>query len=233
MEVIGAGLGRTGTSSFCDAMDILGYKCHHMKKLLMDPTDKSSKLFYNTFLNKSAANWDEVYEGYNACADWTAAYFYKDLLARYPNAKVILTERSFEDWYKSMKNTIYTAFRGANKLEPGHPRYEFRELSRKIIVDGYIEDDDKFLDVEFMRKYYDDHIKEIKEVVPANQLYCFQLGEGWEGICKFLDKSVPEVPYPKVNSTAQFKERFNVKSIDSDTTETSVAPVQSLKIGEC
>lgn len=205
-----------------------------MKKLLMDPTNKSSKLFYDAFLNKSEANWDEVYEGYNAAADWTGAHFYKDLLARYPNAKVVLTERPFEDWYKSMKNTIYLAIRGGDVLEPGHPRYEFKELSHKIIVDGYIGDDDKFLDVEFMRKYYDDHIKEIKEVVPESQLYCFQLGEGWEGLCKFLGKSIPEVPYPNTNSTAHFKKKFNVKSTgtDTDTAETPTTSITNLKVGD-
>jgi len=179
-----------------------------MKRCLTDPTNQSSKRFYNAFLDKSNANWDEVYEGYTAAADWTAAHFYKDLLARYPDAKVVLTERPFEDWYKSMKNTIYIAIRKGEKLQLDHPHYEFRELNRKIILDGYIEDDEKFLDEEFVRNYYEDHIKQVKEMVPADRLYCLKLGEGWEGLCKFLGKDIPEEPYPNVNSTAHFQKRF-------------------------
>jgi hypothetical protein len=34
-----------------------------------------------------------------------------------------------------------------------------------------------------------------------------QLGEGWNGLCEFLGKSVPDVPYPKSNSTEEFIER--------------------------
>ncbi|CAO3638489.1 unnamed protein product [Mucor fragilis] len=227
IEVIGAGLGRTGTSSFCEALDILGYKCHHMKRCLEDPTNQSSKRFYDAFLNKSDANWDEVYEGYTAAADWTAAHFYKDLLARYPNAKVVLTERPFDDWYKSMKNTIYPAIRNGQKLQPGHPHYEFRELNRQLILDGYIEDEEKFLDEELMRNYYDNHLKQVNEVVPANQLYTFKLGEGWEGLCEFLGKSVPEVPYPNVNSTAHFQNKFIKKP-----NETATDPVPELNVGD-
>ncbi|KAL7334728.1 hypothetical protein PS15p_200315 [Mucor circinelloides] len=210
IKVINASLGRTGTSSFCEAMDILGYKCHHMKRLLADPTFETSKPFYEAALNRDEADWDKVYAGYDVTTDFTGAYFWKHLFARYPDAKVILTERPFEEWFKSMQNTIYPVIRTNVQLEPDHPRYTFRQLTRRVVLEGYIEDDAKYLDEDFMRKYYNDHIEEVKRTVPANQLYSLKLGGGWEGLCEFLGKDVPDEPYPNVNSTAQFNEKVRL-----------------------
>ncbi|KAL9557504.1 hypothetical protein MBANPS3_001358 [Mucor bainieri] len=240
IKVINASLGRTGTSSFCEAMDILGYKCHHMKRLMADPTYETSKPFYEAALNRDEADWDKVYAGYDVTTDFTGAYFWKHLFARYPDAKVILTERPFEEWFKSMQNTIYPVLRTKIQLEPDHPRYALRQLSRRVVLEGIIEDDDKYMNEEFMRQYYNNHIEEVKRVVPANQLYSLKLGEGWEGICKFLDKDVPNVPYPKVNSTAEFIENARKTRARNDAiaaaaaaaAETPDTSIKELTIGE-
>ncbi|KAL7320429.1 hypothetical protein PS15m_000320 [Mucor circinelloides] len=241
IKVINASLGRTGTSSFCEAMDILGYKCHHMKRLLADPTFETSKPFYEAALNRDEADWDKVYAGYDVTTDFTGAYFWKHLFARYPDAKVILTERPFEEWFKSMQNTIYPVIRTNVQLEPDHPRYTFRQLTRRVVLEGYIEDDAKYLDEDFMRKYYNDHIEEVKRTVPANQLYSLKLGGGWEGLCEFLGKDVPDEPYPNVNSTAQFNEKVRLVKARIATAaaataaatpgETEDTPLKDLTIG--
>lgn len=181
-----------------------------MKRLLADSTYETSKPFYEAALNRDEADWDKVYAGYDVTTDFTGAYFWKHLFARYPDAKVILTERPFEEWFKSMQNTIYPVIRANVQLEPDHPRYAFRQLTRRVVLEGYIEDDAKYLDEDFMRKYYNDHIEEVKRTVPANQLYSLQLGGGWEGLCEFLGKDVPDEPYPNVNSTAQFNEKVRL-----------------------
>ncbi|CEP07217.1 hypothetical protein [Parasitella parasitica] len=254
IEVIGAGLGRTGTSSFCTAMDILGYKCHHMKKLLTETSNQDSKPFYSAFLSKKKAelekkmpeleqeianleeemanlnaqknDLDTAYEGYDAATDWLGAYFYEELLARNPHAKVVLTERPFEDWYKSVKNTIHLAVTEKEESKPGSPYYFFGQLCRKIILDGKIVDKEAFSDKESIKKYYDNHTQKIKDIVPKDQLYCLKIGEGWEGLCQFLGKPVPEEPYPNLNSSAFFKKRFDVKA--TDTTD----PVPELTVGK-
>ncbi|KAI8647004.1 P-loop containing nucleoside triphosphate hydrolase protein [Parasitella parasitica] len=204
MKVINASLGRTGTSSFSLAMNSLGYKCHHLKE--MKHSDfKDSELFYNAAVNRDTADWDKVYAGYDACADFTGAYFYKHLFAKYPDAKVILTERDFQDWFTSMENTIWPALKNPPPIEEGNPRFYYRKLVQEIICDGPLQRKGEDLDREAMKMYYENHIKQVKELIPADQLYVYKLGEGWDGLCKFLDKNVPvDMPYPKVNSAAQF-----------------------------
>lgn len=37
------------------------------------------------------------------------------------------------------------------------------------------------------------------QLVPADQLLVFQVGEGWERLCQFLEKEVPDIPFPMEN----------------------------------
>lgn len=40
------------------------------------------------------------------------------------------------------------------------------------------------------------------------QLLEFSVREGWEPLCKFLEVPVPDVPFPRVNSSADFQKQF-------------------------
>ena len=42
--------------------------------------------------------------------DFPAAFFYKDLMKAFPKAKVILTVREPDKWYKSVKETILKGY---------------------------------------------------------------------------------------------------------------------------
>ncbi|KAI8640783.1 hypothetical protein BD408DRAFT_419237 [Parasitella parasitica] len=180
-------------------------------------------------VNLEKADLNKVYEGYAAATDWTGAYFYKELLKLNPDAKVILTERPFEEWYTSVEKTIYRAVTEKEEAKPDSPYYFFGQLCRKMILDGKIADKEAFSDKEAIKAYYDDHIQRVKDNVPEKQLYCLKLGEGWEGLCKFLDKPVPTEPYPNLNSSAHFKKRFDVKNTDTDDSKTPV----DLLVGQC
>jgi hypothetical protein len=57
---------------------------------------------------KGHASWERVFDGYRATVDWLGAAFYKELLERDPDAKVILTVRDPGRWYESARSTIYT-----------------------------------------------------------------------------------------------------------------------------
>ena len=43
----------------------------------------------------------------------------------------------------------------------------------------------------------------MKSVVPKDQLLVFDVSEGWEPLCKFLDLPVPDVPFPNINDRQQ------------------------------
>ena len=101
MDIIVAGWGRTGTRSLKFALEqILGKPCYHMQNILLNK--KEAKKWHDFFItNKKNVNWDEIYKGYGATLDFPGCNYYKELMKKYPNAKVILTQRDSESWIKS------------------------------------------------------------------------------------------------------------------------------------
>jgi hypothetical protein len=43
------------------------------------------------------------------------------------------------------------------------------------------------------------HNAYIRSVVPKDRLLEMQLSDGWEPLCKFLGKPIPDEPFPRVN----------------------------------
>lgn len=174
-----------------------------MKSMYMDP-EQDFDNFYNAYVNKDA-DWDKIYEKYDAAVDWPTCTFYKELMDKYPEAKVVLTVRTAESWYQSCKKTIHP-----QAISPNFNNefaQKFKRMTKKIVLDGALNDPQAFADEEKIKSLFNSHIEEVKHYVPEDRLYVMQLGEGWNGLCEFLGKSVPDVPYPKSNSTEEFIER--------------------------
>jgi hypothetical protein len=55
--------------------------------------------------------------------------------------------------------------------------------------------------------------EEVKQTVPPEKLLVFEPKEGWEPLCKFLGKPVPDQPFPHVNDTQAFKDMVAVVRI--------------------
>ena len=47
------------------------------------------------------------------------------------------------------------------------------------------------------------HNAAVQQLVPPEQLLVYHVGDGWEPICKFLDKPVPTTPFPRENAAGQ------------------------------
>lgn len=52
-------------------------------------------------------DWEKLFAGYTATVDAPGCEFVEELMARYPDAKVILNVRDADKWYKSMHDTVY------------------------------------------------------------------------------------------------------------------------------
>lgn len=131
-------------------------------------------------------------------------------MKKYPSAKVLLTVRDADSWYKSIRNTLHLISIRREDMTPDHPLYSFSVMCKTVIFDGVLSDPEKFKDEEAIKKLYLDHIEDVKKTVPADRLYIMELGSGWEGLCKFLGKEVPKEPYPRSNSTNNFQKRVAV-----------------------
>lgn len=125
-------------------------------------------------------------------------------MEKYPEAKVILTERSADSWYTSVKNSIYKiAQMELPEQVPQHVKDNAKMIST-IVLDGAFGDKPGlFEDEALMKQKFLDHNAWVKANVPADRLLVMQTSElNWEDLCRFLGKDVPNEPFPRANTTA-------------------------------
>ena len=44
----------------------------------------------------------------------------------------------------------------------------------------------------------------VQAALPPERLLVFEVKDGWQPLCTFLDQPVPDVPFPRTNNTAEF-----------------------------
>jgi hypothetical protein len=94
LALIGAGFGRTGTTSLKKALEILGLgPCYHMRAAMSRP---SHARFWIRASTDPAVDFRHFFRGYRASVDWPACEFYRELMAAFPDAKVLLNVRDPE-----------------------------------------------------------------------------------------------------------------------------------------
>ena len=216
IQVIGAGMGRTGTMSLKHALEILGFvKCHHMIEVLQNP---SNLPYWNEMHEKRSTDYEAVFNGYTAAVDFPGAIYYKELMVQYPDAKVVLGVRDAEKWYQSCLDTIYQVPKGAERAGMEEAAKTDLQVKNVLGVFDYATNaiwngifKGRFEDKEFAIQTFNEWTEEVIRSVPAEKLLVFEAKEGWEPLCNFLGKPIPDVPYPRVNDTAEFQAKKNNK----------------------
>ena len=194
LQVIGAGLGRTGTHALKLALEMLGFApCYHMVDVLAHPEAASRIGVWNAITAGETPDWPAVFEGYSATVDWPACNYYRELLQIWPDARVILTVRTdAERWFESARATILVDRRTA-------PPFIGRLIAGTL---GANPDDGAAAIAGYQR-----HNADVRAHVPPTQLLEFAPEDGWQPLCDFLGVPVPDAPYPFTNTTAEFQAR--------------------------
>src|SRR6478672_1301777 len=108
LQVVGAGVGRTGTASLKVALEqLLGGRCHHMLEIISDPTQVAG---WTEAIEGRDVDWQQLLDGYVAQVDWPGASFWREISAANPDALVVLSTRDSDGWYRSASNTIFNVF---------------------------------------------------------------------------------------------------------------------------
>ena len=198
LDVIGAGFGRTGTKSLKDALEQLGFgPCHHMAEVLPAPGGAEP---WAAAAEGQAIDWDAVFAGYRSAVDWPAAGYWQELSAHYPAAKVILTVRDPESWFRSTQETIFGPVNRLMSSDPSAVGRMMRAISdrhfggrhndRAACLAGYAAND-----------------AAVRREIAPERLLVFDVADGWEPLCAFLDVPVPATPFPRTNTTDEFRTR--------------------------
>ena len=195
LEVIGAGLGRTGTLSLKLALEHLGIgPCYHMTKIMGQARLRMPQWFA---VVNGKPDWEAIFDGFHATVDYPTCTYWRQLAEHYPEAKVILSDRDAEGWYESVRATI---------LSPGNVEAllnsPIRDFMLGAVMGDYV---DHLADRDYMIAYFNRWRDEVIAGLPPERLLVHRAADGWEPLCRFLGVSVPAEPYPRVNSKADMK----------------------------
>lgn len=211
MKVIGAGLPRTATLTQKIALETLGFgPCYHMVNVLTDASQ--IELWAGAVAGR--ADWDAVLGGFNSTVDYPGSFFYRELLAAYPDAKVLLSARDGHAWARSMRDTIWGVLHDQGSIvhhlaaaqccvDPAMRSYV--ELMTAMIGDaGLFGPTPARFDADALAAAMERHNAAVRAHVPADRLLEWSPADGWAPLCEFLGRSVPDAPLPRVNDTASF-----------------------------
>lgn len=210
LQVIGAGWGRTGTMSLKKALEILGYNpTYHFFEFLQHPSHVDHWL---DVIDGKGVDFEKIYGSnpiYTATCDFPSCVFWKEQLASYPHAKVILTVRDPESWYQSARETIFRGIYSSPYQLFGIRVVDLlglnpikREFWRKLFDRNIFAGDWSKKNI---ISAYQLHIAKVVKECPNDKLLLFDVKEGWKPLCTFLKKPIPKEPFPHLNDFAQLK----------------------------
>ncbi|MEM7219403.1 MAG: sulfotransferase family protein [Pseudomonadota bacterium] len=198
LQVIGAGLGRTGTRSLKDALAILfDAPCYHMADVIARPADMP---VWDAALDGTLPNWNDLFADFAAVVDWPAVVFWEELAEAYPDAVILMSVRSFDSWWDSASNTIFEI----TKRVEGPWREMLEKMFGRFTPDR--------ADREACRAAFEAHYAAVRARAPAERLVIWQPGDGWAPICAALDLPVPDVPFPHLNTKTEYVD--NIRRMD-------------------
>lgn len=193
LQVIGTGLGRSGTSSLKLALEQLGLgPCHHMTEVF---AHTETVPLWNA-AGEGRPDWAAIFAGYASAVDYPAAAFWREITAHYPAAKVIHTVRDPGAWFESTQATIFAPTSMAREAPPAFKTF-FAHVTAAF--------GKHIADRAFMIEAFERHTREVLETIAPERLLVFEAAMGWAPLCAFLGLPTPDTAFPAVNSRAEFQ----------------------------
>mgnify|MGYP006288379133 CR=1 FL=1 len=213
--IIGAGLSRTGTTTLRKVIEDLGFgPCYNSTELFVRPRGIE---FWEALEKGEAVKFEAFFQDYQSIIGFPGYIFHRQLKDRYPEAKVILSYRDPEEWYDDISSTVFeSASSHVNKAYAQEVRgfdpyladciERIHSLQLRMLEETYFEG--RFADKEYAVQRYSEWNAEVKDSYAESELLEYQVTEGWEPVCNFLNVPVPEgKPFPHLNHPDKFHKR--------------------------
>ena len=202
LQVIGVGMHRTGSMSVKAALERLGFgPCYHGMEALRRATDGEHWLA--AYEAGGEFDWSVIFEGYRATMDWPTIHFWEQLVAAYPDAKVLLTDRDPARWWDSHTRMFELSDELDRELTDEQRQWAeesgFARMQTALATVVYATFDGRVFDKAHCLRVFEQHHERVRRAVPAERLLVYRVQEGWEPLCRFLGVDVPDEPFPRVN----------------------------------
>ena len=188
VEVIGAGVGRTGTLSLKTGLEqLLGRPSYHMVEILGRPEHARH---WRTLAEGGEVDWSELIGHHGATTDFPACLFWREILAANPEALVLLSTRKDPDtWWKGAAGTIFAV--SAANAPP-----DLAELVEAVVLIMSTRFSPDLHDRDMTLAAYERHNGDVPAAAPAGRLVEWQASDGWGPLSAALGTPVPNEPFP-------------------------------------
>ena len=199
LKVFCIGLNKTGTTSLVDAWKELGYTKIYsgydkptLSKIMPNKFVFEDGNIINSGFNNDYYILKLLISGYECMKDrpFNTNNLYRWLEKNYYNSKFILTIRDEEEWWNSVNKWLsFTTESDKIKGEMRINLYKKHFNTTEFTKDSFID-------------YYRDYNNKVKEYFKGNPNFLeinICNGEGWELLCPFLNKPIPNKEFPKSN----------------------------------
>jgi hypothetical protein len=198
LQLIGAGLGRTGTLSLSVALEqLLGGRCYHMTRVSDDTTHAD---VWASAYRGDLPNWEQLFDGYTATVDWPSAPFWPEIAAAFPEAPILLSTRDADSWWRSASNTIFPIMDKAY-FAPGSEDNGWSQMAAGMMA-RFTPDWRNEASAKAAFVAYND---EVRRNAPADRLIEWQPSDGWGPLCEALGVPAPDDPFPHTNTTQDMR----------------------------
>ena len=184
--VFNIGFNRSGTSSLSRALNILDIRTAHYTVdgsgwLPLMKHTKQLDFFLQRNMKQNNRLFHKLDKRFKGFSDFGGEYYYRTLYRQYPNSKFIFTLRPIEDWIKS---NVWM-----EKIDHKKDHYDTEAGEQQRILT--------------LADHYLNYKKEIQEFFKdkPNQYLEMNIcnGDGWQKLCNFLEKEIPEISFPYLN----------------------------------
>jgi Sulfotransferase domain len=207
------------------ALEELGYPTFHTILMYAYENEEILKMWSERVVEPAIAKLDPVIgradlkliadSGYQAVADMPSILYFEQILEEYPDCKFVLTTReNSEVWYRSWESltkSVTTSMHLGGILFPTvrlysrYLRWAYAFVNKDTsYMTSFFPKDDNIKENAIAT--YEEHNRRVREVIPPDQLLEFNVKDGWDPLCQFLEvEECPTTPFPKSNSGGQMR----------------------------
>uniref|UniRef100_H2XLT6 Sulfotransferase n=2 Tax=Ciona intestinalis TaxID=7719 RepID=H2XLT6_CIOIN len=206
MKIIVASYSKTGTKTLNAALRALGYDVYDFVENFWYLGDDWMRIMNN---GGKVEDFKRMYKDVDVALDIPVYFFWEEIHQAFPDAKIILTLRDDESWCKSLDKQMEEMSSKSSPLYvlvqlmtyTGFRYYKWTTRAAEVCLGTrtkwFWQTVDKNGTIQ--KHVFRQHNVYVQQKAPKNKLLVYNLADGWEPLCKFLGKDVPDQVFPRMN----------------------------------